>query len=231
MATLAPAELLALAKSRFEAQSDPEDAEKQARYLRYHFQFYGLAAPVWVPISKTLFREYGLFHGEDLMEFLELCYDEDQRELHYLGLQMVEKALKKQPSDFIRCLEGAVQQNAWWDSVDWIAKLVGIHFLRYPDLIPSYNAAWMASDQFWLQRVAIIFQLRYREKTDEALLYQNILAVATSQEFFLQKAAGWALRQYSRTDPNSVKHFIQNHELPALTVREGARLMKQAGTW
>ncbi len=231
MNSLRPPELLAKVKLRYEAEANPEYAEKQSWYMRNKFVFYGLKAPMWVPITKELFREHGLFHGEDLIEFFQLCFDEDQRELHYLGLQMIEKAIKKQEADFIQCLEAAIQQNSWWDSVDWIAKLVGIHFLRYPELIQSYSSKWIKADDFWLQRVAIIFQLRYKDKTDEALLYQNILMVADSQEFFLQKAAGWALRQYSRTNPDSVRHFIQNNQLAALTVREGARLMKKAGMW
>ena len=63
-----------------------------------------------------------------------LCFEDAYREIHYSGLQMIEKKIKKQPADFIDFLEECIQTESWWDSVDWINKLVGIHFKRYPNL-------------------------------------------------------------------------------------------------
>jgi 3-methyladenine DNA glycosylase AlkD len=83
----------------------------------------------------------------------------------------------------------------------------------------------MASCNFWLQRVCLIFQLSYRNKTDAALLFKYVQMVAASKEFFLQKGAGWALRQYSRTDPEAVRAFVERTSLAPLTRREALRLM------
>ncbi len=229
--TRSPTAYLAEIKLLFEELADPEVAEQQSKYMRFKFVYYGMKAPVWVPVCKAFFKENGLFTGSELVDFAHLCYEEDYRETHYLGLQMVEKALKKQDEDFIFTLEHLITENSWWDTVDWLAKLVGIHLLRYPQLTAPIAAKWIQSDNFWLQRCAIIFQLAYKEKTNEQLLFNNILQVADSSEFFLQKAAGWALRQYSRTQPAAVKAFIQNHTLAPLTIREGARIMKKHGTW
>ena len=83
----------------------------------------------------------------------------------------------------------------------------------------------MDSGNIWLQRVCLIFQLAYKEKTDEALMFEYVRRVADSKEFFLQKGAGWALRQYSRTNPEVVRQFVESTRLAPLTRREALRLI------
>ena len=119
-----------------------------------------------------------------------------------------------------------ITTNSWWDTVDWLAKLVGEHFRRYPALIRPGTERWMASDNFWLQRVCLIFQLKYKGATDAALLFGYVRRIAGSREFFLQKGAGWALREYSKTDPDDVRAFVETTRLAPLTKREALRLMK-----
>jgi 3-methyladenine DNA glycosylase AlkD len=201
------------------------------RYLRNQYAFCGLKAPQWVAILREIFKEHGLYSGETLQTFARLCFAEEYHELFYAGLQMSEKQIKQQPKEFIDFLEEAILTGGWWDTVDWINKLVGIHMNRYPELQYPVCEKWIRSDSIWLQRVAIIHQLTYRERTDEKLLYDMILRRKDSTEFFVRKAAGWALRQYSRTNPESVIRFIDKHkDLSALTRREGLRLISRAGS-
>lgn len=202
----------------------PEIAEKQEAYMRNQFLFYGIKAPTFMPIYKKLFKEEGKFTGEELKTFARLCYDADYRELHYLAVEMVQQEVKKQDKDFIHFLTEMITQNSWWDTVDWISKLVGFHFIRFPDLIIPTTRAWMDSDNIWLQRVAIIFQRYKNYPTNEKLLFRYILEVADSKEFFLQKAAGWALRDHSKIHPEHVRQFLKDHpELSSLTKREASK--------
>lgn len=203
-----------------------EVAEKQSAYMRNKFPFYGLTAPQTKPIFNELFKNYGKFTGVDLIAFVRLCFENEYRETHYLGILMVEKQIKKQKLDFSNFLEEMIITNSWWDSVDWISKMVGIHFLRFPEQIKLVTRRWMDSENIWLQRVAIIFQRYKNYPTDEDLLYQYILEIKPSQEFFLQKAAGWALRDHSKEKPESVRNFIEeNPDLSALTIREARKYL------
>jgi len=224
-----PASYLEKIKANFEEKGNPEVAEKQMKYMRNQFAYYGLKAPVWLPITKKLLKEEGIPLGDDLKTLARLCYEDEYREVNYFGIEMVQKVLKKQEEDFLNLLEEQILEKSWWDTVDWIAKLVGIHFLRYPHLIKPTTEKWMATNNFWLQRTSIIFQLFYREKTDTDLLFKYIKQIAHSKEFFLQKAAGWALRQHSRTDAEIVIDFIDKNTLAPLTKREGLRLLKKKG--
>jgi 3-methyladenine DNA glycosylase AlkD len=202
---------------------NPEYAQKQMQYMKNHFDFYGLNAPKWMGLSKEYFTEYGVFDGEDLKQFARLCFDEPQRELHYIALEMVQKQVKIQPEDFIFFLEELILTKSWWDSVDWIAKLVAMHFTRFPHQIHSITEGWIRHENMWLQRMAITFQRYFKAKTDENLLFDYILRTADSKEFFIQKGAGWALREYAKINPSAVIAFCETTKLAPLTRREALK--------
>lgn len=221
---MTPAKYLEIAAALFESNGEPDRAERQSKYMRNKFLYFGLKADEWQDLAKQLIAEHGLLKGAELRQFCELAFQCEQRELHYLAVTMVEKSTRKLASEEIDLLEDLITTHSWWDTVDWLAKLVGKHFKRYPDLRLSVTEKWMASGHLWLQRTCIIFQLTYWEKTDFELLKKYILAVMPTREFFLQKAAGWALRQYSKFNPQGVMDFLDEHpELPNLTKKEAVK--------
>ena len=83
---------------------------------------------------------------------------------------------------------------------------------------------WATDENIWIRRCAIEHQLGRKENTDTALLTEIIEANLKSTEFFINKAIGWALRDYSKTDPDWVRNFIATHPgLSTLSVREGSK--------
>lgn len=99
---------------------------------------------------------------------------------------------------------------------DYVQKLVRL-YSQYAD------AEYIEDENYWLQRAAILYQLKYKGKTDEERLYRYILRRANSNEFFIQKAIGWALREYAKTKPDSVKKFVSQTSLKPLSVREALK--------
>jgi 3-methyladenine DNA glycosylase AlkD len=225
---ITPGDYVALIRARFLEEGDPATAEGQMRYMRNRYAFCGLKAPHWVGLCKEIFAEYGIYDGAKLKTFARRCFADEYREVFFAGLQMVEKRVNTQPAGFIEFLEEAIIKGDWWDTVDWISKFVGIHFLRYPELQHPYCEKWIGSDNIWLQRVAIIHQLMYKDKTDETLLFEMILRRKDSKEFFVQKGAGWGLRQYSKINPIAVVRFLDRHaEIAPLTRREGLKWLRR----
>lgn len=223
MTSNSPVEYFELVYRSFREQGDPERAQQQMRYMRHQFEYFGLGMPRWMSLTKSLHLAEGIPTGEDLETLARLCFEDDHRELHYFALETVQKSLKNQPAAFIDFLEELICTRSWWDTVDWLAKLVGIHFTRYPELIRSVTERWVASGNIWLQRVSMIFQLTYKEKTDADLLFGYIRRLAHSKEFFIQKGAGWALRQYAKIEPAAVRDFVENTSLAPLTKREAMK--------
>jgi 3-methyladenine DNA glycosylase AlkD len=211
-------------------RADPHRAEKQMAYMRHQFEYLGLGATVWLPLAKEIMAKEGLYTGKQLKEFVEGCYDQTYREILYVGLEMMQRMLPMQNKSWIRVLEKCIITHSWWDTVDWLSKLVGIHFKNYPELQHEYAYKWIESDNIWLQRTAIIHQLSYKEETDKELLFDLIKRRAESKEFFIRKACGWALRHYSKTNPKGVISFVRATKLSPLTRKEALRLIHNAKT-
>lgn len=225
--TITPSEYIHMVTDIFIKVSDPIKAEQQMAYMRYQFEYCGLGATVWYPKAKEIFIEHGMFTGKKLKTFVEGCYDQSYREVVYVGIEMMQRMLSCQHASWIKVLEKCITTQSWWDSVDWLAKLTGLFFKQYPELQYEYVWKWIESDNMWLQRVAIIHQLFYKENTDEKLLFDMIRRRSDSKEFFIRKACGWALRQYSKTNPKRVQWFVKNHQLSPLSAKEALRLINK----
>ena len=117
-----------------------------------------------------------------------------------------------------------VTHNSWWDTVDIIAvKLIGEYFKKYPEEIKPAVKRWLDSRNIWLQRCAILFQLHYKKAIDTEMLTQVIHSLLGSKEFFINKAIGWILREYGKTNPEWVLDFVDKTELHPLSKREAIR--------
>ncbi len=228
---LSSADYYQIMVTHLEQNGNPGIAAAQQKYMRDQFKFYGLKSPERRLIQKAILVEYGMPSVEQLPKLLDLMWQNPHRDLQLYGIDLIERSIKKVEKDFINVLEKLIITKSWWDTVDMLAgKLAAQHFKRFPELLPAYPNKWMVSKNMWLQRSAIIFQLKYRKTTDTDLLFNYILQVKGSKEFFLQKAAGWALREYSKTDWEFVLDFIETHpDLAPLTRREGLKWMKQKG--
>ena len=211
----------------FRAHGDPMVAQFQMAYMRNQFDYYGLKMPAWMALTKQIHAQHGLPQGDELTQLVRLCFADAHREIQYFAIETVQKSLPKLPAETIDLLEEMILTQSWWDTVDWLSKLVGLHFRRYPELIGPVTGRWMDSGEMWLQRACLLFQLLYRDKTDVDLLFGFIRRLSGSREFFLQKAAGWALREYSKTDAAAVTAFVEQENLPALTRREALKWLKK----
>ncbi len=125
----------------------------------------------------------------------------------------------------INNIEKLIITNSWWDSIDCLDAIVGNMCLKYPELIESTILKWIYSDNIWLKRVSIDFQLQYKDKTDIDILSKAILSNCHTDEFFINKAIGWSLREYSKTNKEWVKKFLETNKLSALSVREASKYL------
>lgn len=223
---VSPEEYIQRITSAFQKKATPERAEQQQAYMRHQFEFLGIGAAEWYPMIKDIYKRHGMYSGKSLKEFVEGSYDQPYRELVYAGIEMMQRKLPEQNKSFIRVIEKCITTNSWWDTVDWLAKLAGMHFQHFPELQIPYATKWIQSENMWLQRSAILHQLFYKENTNEKLLFELIRQKAESKEFFIRKACGWALRQYSKTNPDAVKKFVEKQHLSTLTRKEALRLIK-----
>ena len=206
----------------FYQNKNDENAEPMAKYMRNLFLFLGLKTPERTALSKKFLKERKKDTKVD-WDFIFKCYDMPEREFQYLAIDYMERVKDLFTPGDMGNIERLLTTKSWWDSVDAINKVVGHIVMKYPETKEDIILKWMKSDNIWLNRVAIIFQLRYKEKTDTVFLSDAILYNCETTEFFINKAIGWALREYSKTNKEWVKEFIDNNNLSKLSIREGSK--------
>jgi 3-methyladenine DNA glycosylase AlkD len=219
-------EKVVLLTKMFEAKRNLADVEPMKAYMKGHFPFLGIKSPVRKELEKEFFKETGLLKEPFSDEFVLTLWEKDEREYQYTALAYIEKSLNKLQQGDLALMETLITTKSWWDTVDAIApKAVGKIAETFPEVVTETIDAWASHEYLWLRRAALLFQLKYKEKTNEVLLFNYIRKNADSKEFFIQKAIGWALREYSKTNPTSVQAFIEGQALAPLSVREGSKYL------
>ncbi|MDN7243584.1 DNA alkylation repair protein [Planococcus sp. N028] len=209
---------------KFEAHKNAELAEQMAAYLKNQFPFLGIQSPLRKQLLKEQFTEYSLPKPEALFEEAWKLYNLSEREYQYAAIALLEKMKKVLTFDDLSTLQEMIETKSWWDSVDSIAPtLVG--FLVKSDRPRGQQTMleWSRSGNMWTNRSAILHQLKFKQETDTDLLGKIITDHSSSKEFFIQKAIGWALREYAKTNPEFVHMFVASTELKPLSKREALK--------
>lgn len=206
------------------ALANPDDAVAMKAYMKNKFEFLGVKTLARRKLTKTFFKQ-----GTDFVidwNFINEAWNNPYRELQYTALDYLEIRKKLlTPSDLPR-LKKLAQTKSWWDTIDFLDRLVGSIIARFPET-KEIIVAWSCDEDIWLRRLAIDYQLLRKEKTDTELLEKILVNNLGRTEFFINKAIGWALRDYSKTNPDWVRAFIERHraEMAALSIREGSKYL------
>ncbi|MBK9107762.1 MAG: DNA alkylation repair protein [Saprospiraceae bacterium] len=212
----------------FKALRNSSKAIGMKAYMRNQFDFCGVQAQDRRHAVKAIVTHFEWDDQNDFIEFIRLCWQQDQREYKYLALDLSRRFIHKLDTKCIPFFEQLIITDSWWDTVDGIApQIIGRLIQNDKARIQEQASKWIQDDNIWNQRSALILQLFYKEKTDFELLTDCILRTSKSKEFFIEKAAGWALRQYSKTNPERVKIFLAENKIPSLSFREGMKYILQ----
>lgn len=206
------------------AVAKPDDAVAMKAYMKNKFDFLGVKTPARRKLAKAFFKQ----QTDSVIDwdFINEAWKNPYRELQYIALDYLEIRKKLlTPSDLPR-LKKLAQTKSWWDTIDFLDRLVGSIIARFPET-KEIILAWSCDEDFWLRRLAIDHQLLRKEETDTELLEKILVNNLDQTEFFINKAISWALRDYSKTNSDWVRDFIQRHreEMAALSIREGSKYL------
>ena len=202
-------------------------ALQQKAYMKDKFEFFGITSPQRRIICKPFLQKARLPSKQVAVQIIKSLWLLPERENQYFAQELAAAYTKQFEKADIVLIELMVVNRSWWDTVDFIAaKLAGDYFKIYPRQIVPVTKKWMVSKNIWLQRTCILFQLKYKDKVDTELLNNIIQPLLGSKEFFINKAVGWMLREYSKTNPSWVKQFVNNNALSNLSRREALRLIE-----
>ena len=190
-------------------------------YMREQFPFLGIATPVRREAIKPVIKQFKDASPGGLISVAGELWRLPEREYQYAALDLMAAHWKQFNTDDLPELLAFVLRKSWWDSVDGMAGIVG-DVLRFDH--HGMDEA-LKHDNFWMRRIALLHQLGWRGKTDELRLFRYSIALGHENEFFIQKAIGWALRDYARHAPHNVAQFINENrtELSKLSIREAGK--------
>ncbi|MDL2237094.1 DNA alkylation repair protein [Christensenellaceae bacterium OttesenSCG-928-K19] len=203
--------------------ANEQKAVQMRAYMRDLFPYLGVQTPVRKSICRPYFKEAKKEASVDF-DFTDLCWQNEYREFQYIAVDYLALMQKCLTAQDIPKLKEYITTKPWWDTIDALDQVMGNLALADPS-INSTLLAWSTDDSIWVRRVAIDHQLGRKEKTDAKLLAQIIKNNFGSEEFFINKAIGWSLREYSKTNPDWVRGFIsENREhLAPLSIKEGSK--------
>jgi 3-methyladenine DNA glycosylase AlkD len=208
----------------FRKHANPGQAAPMSAYMRGQFPFLGIPTP----LRKSLSREFLKAASRQPVDwgFLAECWEQPEREFQYLAMDYLTRQKGKLTAADVPHIRSLALQKPWWDTIDGIDKVIGDIALRFPE-VNTTLLEWSIDDDFWLRRIAIDHQLARKDRTDTVLLEQIIVNNLGQSEFFINKAIGWSLREYGKTDPDWVRAFIERHrnEMAPLSIREASKYL------
>ena len=205
------AELFLRLEAGFDAHRDDERAAGAAAYMRNQFAFYGIPSATQSLIAREALTGLPAPSERDLTTVARRAWKKSEREWQYFACGYLRRNIKIASADFIDVARDLITTKSWWDTIDSLAgHTVGPLVTAHPELVATMDG-WIADENFWLARTAILHQLAYRQRTDPDRLFRYCLLRAGEKEFFIRKAIGWALREYTKTDAPAVKRFLRTH--------------------
>ena len=209
----------------FEENRNELLAESMSKYMQDKFRFLGVRGTTRTEIYKKYFPDARKTKNID-WDFVESCWNKEEREFQYVVvyyLKAMQKFLKREDISKLKYL---IVTKSWWDTVDLLAKVVGSLVIR----IEGYDQImleWSKDNNIWLKRVAILYQLSLKEKVDEIILDKILVNNLGDNEFFINKAVGWALRDYSKYNPEWAREFIKENKanMTNLSIREASKYL------
>jgi 3-methyladenine DNA glycosylase AlkD len=224
--------VVALVQREFEKLADPVNAVPMAAYMKTDMPFYGIPKPLRVPIYRTLKKEYAPETQKEYESCVLALWNLPHREEKYAAIEYAMFFDKFITYKSLPLYERMVREGQWWDFVDPIAiALVGIALKKDRAKVEPKMRKWIGDPDMWIRRTAILSQNRHKAETNEQMLFEHCLDRAHEKEFFIRKAIGWALREYSYAAPKAVRKFIEKNKntLSPLSVKEGAKQLDRVG--
>ncbi|MFE1382988.1 DNA alkylation repair protein [Streptomyces sp. NPDC058740] len=217
--------LLARLTEVYPAAGDPFRAQEMIAYMKGVAPFLGLRTPERRALSRTVLAGTPAPAEADCAAVALRCFALPEREYHYFAVDYLRRHAKRCSSAFLPVARTLVTTVSWWDTVDHLAAHVVGPLVAADPALAARMDEWIADEDLWVARTALLHQLRFKEATDTERLFSYCLLRSGHPDFFIRKAIGWSLREYAKTDPAEVRAFVARHasRLSPLSVREALK--------
>jgi 3-methyladenine DNA glycosylase AlkD len=192
------------------AAAVPGDVEAMTAYMRGQFTFLGVRAAGQRAAMRAALVAAGRPVDEtEVLAAIDALWARPQREYRYAGCDLAGRFASKASPEFVDHATRWITIDPWWDTCDALARrCTGQVVRRYPALRSTMDR-WLAGDNLWLRRSAILHMGGWHDSIDRDWVFAACLARAGDTDFFIRKAIGWILRDLAWVDPGAVVAFVE----------------------
>jgi 3-methyladenine DNA glycosylase AlkD len=219
-------QVLSAIRGALREQADPARGAGAQAYMKSAMPCLGVRVPgvrriAAAAAAGTPFASAGQLRGT----VLELWRNAAAREERYAAIDLTAHPLVAGDMLMLPVYEEMIRSGVWWDFVDAVAARLCSLLQANRAEMSAVLLGWSTDPDFWMRRAAILSQLKAKAATDSGLLARILETNMADAEFFIRKAIGWALREYSKTAPEWVAAFVAEHAatLSPLSRREALR--------
>ncbi len=216
-------------KNELKSNGNLQKAPQMQAYMKTDQPFYGVQSKLRKQIFRDAIKKYPITSREEWEKAILELWNGTNREEMYQALEVAERYKSYHDESAWALFETLLRSATNWDTVDWLSSnLIGQLVYKYGHF-EKQLVEWSDDENFWVRRATLLAHLKHKEKTNINLLSQTILKLAHEKEFFIRKAIGWILRQYSYTDPDWVLQFVNKYEdkLSGLSKREALKALNR----
>ena len=220
--------IVSFLRDSFNESADPEDAAAMQAYMKSEIPFYGIRSSDRKKMISEAFKSFPIKSYREFTIVAEQLWNGSFREEKYAAIAILKRYRKFHSMELLSLLTMMIKTGAWWDFVDEIsAHLVGALLQKYPAQMKKILCEWIDDENIWIRRSAILAQLRFKQNTDAEMLFGFCTKCLEEKDFWIRKAIGWALREYSKSNRQAVSNFVDENKsvMSGLTLKEASKYL------
>ena len=213
------------------AQGTHDRAVNEKRYLKSELTHYGVSVPVIRKSARRLARERKEISKSETIALTAELWARDIYELRKLSANILAAKVEMFDVSDVEFIEGLLRRSHTWALIDDLAMNVVAPILTTTPDAAKIRSRWSHDDDFWVRRTAMLALLprlrRDLDGWDEFAAYADTML--SENEFFIQKAIGWILREVSKHSPDLVFEWMRPRSSSAssVTYREAVKYLSE----
>jgi 3-methyladenine DNA glycosylase AlkD len=184
--------------------ADKERAENGKRYLKSSYEFYGLK----VPEMRKVMKEYRNMDFYSMLNLFDELWKSGNHEEMNCALYLISYYVKEHPMEIWKFLLERIEKAKSWDHIDEMSShSLGKILLERIDLMNDIKKL-SESRNPWLRRASIVSTCQLIGKNKIELTLRLAEKLVYDNDIYVQKGAGWMLREAGKKNRLVVREFI-----------------------
>lgn len=221
-------------KQRVQAAEDPLKSAPMKAYMKTELPVLGVTVPVLRTTVKAHVKQRSGWTSEEVRQAVWMLWDCNHWTFRSAALEVAAckiAELSKTPTETLDVFERCLSQCEGWAHTDQLAtQLVPPVFLQHPDEQARIQT-WRTSESKWVRRAALLWQIPELRKGrgNLALVTELAQQYKDDNDFFIQKAIGWTLREAAKGHRNWVIQYVADNEASMSTLAKREALKNVGG--